>query len=313
MPLESQLLYSKQTINPEHSFVIPTYRRNELILDTINSILNQCNAGTFEIVVVNNNPDDYMEDLIEKYKNKPISFYRNLSNYGQVENINNGIRFSKGRYISIVHDDDYLLPGYFDKINPALKDKTIDCLLPSIYLEHDKYCFFDRHRLLNLLFLFRFLYRKPNKIIKKKHYIFAFRDIFNPPSCGVVFKRESIEKFGYFKNVAGAAWDFYNYRSFLENHKIVLLRKKVGVYRTFGGISDSSKAKKDFNDDLLQIIKENESEYGILRFYKKTIVSNNRLLLFVKRFLCTAYYYLHNLDSVSSLPRNIYRKKDKRI
>ena len=218
MTFKSELLYSNAPAKPLISFIVPTYKRSDFILETIDSILIQSDLCLFEIVVVNNNPNDCMTDLISRYRAAPISFYRNLKNYGQVGNINLGINLAKGKYVALVHDDDYLLPGYFEKIAFALKDDSIDCVVPSIYTRRDKYTFWEKRRFLSCLFFVRFFYRKKTKKIEERHYIHAFRDIFNPPSCGALFKKQSLEDFGFFADVGGAAWDFYNYRCYLKKH-----------------------------------------------------------------------------------------------
>ena len=101
----------------------------------------------YEIIVTNNNPDDNMKELLDLYSdNDLVSLYSNEENYGQVGNINQGFILSKAPFVSILHDDDILLPNYLDSVVPYLTGWKIDCLVTSNLLLEDSYHIKIKHK-----------------------------------------------------------------------------------------------------------------------------------------------------------------------
>lgn len=116
--VESQLIYgdTASVDDPFLSICVPTYKRANLLKETIDSVLNQ--EGTniaFEIVCVDNDSegtaDDKTETLIRSYIDHRLFYYRNDENIGMYGNWNRMIELARGEWIIMLHDDDYLLPG----------------------------------------------------------------------------------------------------------------------------------------------------------------------------------------------------------
>lgn len=308
--LESVLLYSGIEASDSFaiSFVIPTFKRTKLLVSAIDSILNQRNLErtTFEIIVVNNNPSDNMKELIEKYRGEKISFYKNIKNYGQVGNINRGIELSRGKYVSFLHDDDLLLENYLDVIFPYIScEKHFDCLVPSQYSVLKNYKFDFKHVLINIALFPRFFYRGHQKNINHKDCLFSFRDVYNPPTCGVIFSKESLDGFGYFKECNGAAWDFYNFREYNKKYKVVLLHKKLGARRIYTGMSNKKEVFDDFLEDEKWIVRHNKNN-SFIKKYGEAMIQRKGLKYIAGKILSSLYFYLHNLDGISIAPKRIY-------
>lgn len=290
---------------PIISFVVPTYKRKKYIFNTIDSIISQTNMPDYEIIICNNSVDDYMEDLIDKYKNFPIVICKNVINYGQIGNINLGIELSRGKYISIVHDDDFLLPNYYNKIKKYIG--LYDCIVPSIVYMDNKYNKSFRNFILNIFFWFRYIYRGNGRKISEKNYVHSMRDIFNPPSCGVIFKKKSLVDFGYFKEIDGSAWDLSNYLLFSKKYNVFLCHKKIGVYRTYTGMTNTEKVQKDFLNFKTKIIEEFEKKYLFIRFFKKCILSPRKNIKYFLYLICRiSYCYIFNLDSTYNLSNSLF-------
>ena len=310
--MESRLLYSRCDFygEPEISFVIPTFKRSKYLCAAIDSIVNQrahCNVK-FEIVVVNNDPEDNMDVFIEKYKDENISFYSNASNYGQVGNINQGIALSKGKFVAFLHDDDLLLPEYLDTISKYIQQGKYDCIIPSQYLILEQYRKDIKHKMLNLIFCFRYLYRGKFTEIKYKDCINSFRDVYNPPTCGTVFFKKSIEEYGLFRDVNGAAWDFYNFREFNRNYSVILLHSFLGVRRMYTGMSNKTSIIQEFHKDEQELIKENKQFLFVKVFGNAMAYERKGILYLVGRFFAGLYFYLHNLDAMRFIPKKYYMK-----
>ena len=309
--MKSRLLFSNSASDSvDLSFIIPTYKRSVFLADAIQSILAQPHLPglSVEIVIVNNDPNDKMEELIRLYKdaNIRISFYSNDKNYGQVGNINQGITLSNGKYVAILHDDDMLNSNYLESLKPIIQsDRKYDCVVVSQYLLFEKYRHDFKHLLLNLLFLFRFLYRKKLTLIKPSFGVKAF--VYNPPSCGVLFNKNSLVEFGLFKEKSGAAWDFVNFREFNEKHNVFLLHKYVGFRRVSTGMSNSVEAINDFRNDELFMVEQNSSMPFIKLFGKNLVAKRKGIKYLFGRFFAGCFYYLHNLDSLKNSPRKYYK------
>ena len=91
--------------DPLLSIVIPTYKRVNGAISAIKSVLVNTDI-VYEIVVINNDPltDNAIEKFV-KNKGSNISYYIN-KNLGMFGNWNKGISLAKGKYITILHDDD---------------------------------------------------------------------------------------------------------------------------------------------------------------------------------------------------------------
>lgn len=103
------------------TFGIPTYRRSKTLHETIESILGQQTNIEFNILIVDNNPErnDETENLIyNKYSNiKNLTYIKNSKNLGLTGNWNRLFQLCQTKYMIMVHDDDYLLPIFMERIS----------------------------------------------------------------------------------------------------------------------------------------------------------------------------------------------------
>ncbi|MDX8523684.1 glycosyltransferase family 2 protein [Mesorhizobium sp. MSK_1335] len=101
------------TVRPFISVAVPTYRRPDTIRRTIDSIVGQ-DFSNWELVV----SDDEGRGgpswpIVEEYaRGDPrIRIVENRGGRGQVENTNNAMLACTGKWIKLLHDDDWLAPG----------------------------------------------------------------------------------------------------------------------------------------------------------------------------------------------------------
>jgi glycosyltransferase involved in cell wall biosynthesis len=100
------------------SIIIPTYKRYELLKDAIESAINQNEFVDYEILIVDNEPElnNGSHRLVESYQNKRIRYYKHDENIGMFGNWNRAIELANGKWITLLHDDDFFLPGILDRI-----------------------------------------------------------------------------------------------------------------------------------------------------------------------------------------------------
>lgn len=314
--MNSDLIYTNG--NKENvliSFVIPTYKRAQYLFDAIDSILAQPfdNEINYEIIIINNDPESCMTDVIERYKDQKISIYRNEMNYGQVNNINQGILLAKGKYVSLLHDDDILLENYYPSIKKyIIGEKEYQCLIPSYYEFDKKYHFGWKFKFVRIVFFFRYFYRKDLKRIKENDDIYTLRDVFNAPTCGTLFLRECLIRNGLFEDKYGAAWDRYNYRKLVTIMEIFLIHTYIGGKRLYTGMTNNERVQKEFHLYLNCMKKECEADKKLLKYANYLHVDKKNAAYYWTRIKGETYYYLHNLDSRRPMTYIEFRKVRKK-
>ncbi len=93
---------------PFFSIPIATYNRADDVNFAIKRILAQT-FKDFELIICDDNSSDNTEEVVKKYKDKRIRYYRNKKNLGAVKNIGKVLEYVRGEYIFLHGDDDYLL------------------------------------------------------------------------------------------------------------------------------------------------------------------------------------------------------------
>lgn len=90
---------------PLVSVVIPAYNHAGLILETLNSVLNQT-FPDYEVIVINDgSPDETGEILASRVASGKIRYIEQV-NSGQASARNRGLAAAKGEYVAFLDDDD---------------------------------------------------------------------------------------------------------------------------------------------------------------------------------------------------------------
>lgn len=96
------------------SVIMPVYNSEKYLEEAINSILNQT-FSNFELIIINDGSTDSSEEIIKRYNDERIRYYRNDINRGLIYTLNRGIGLAKGEYIARMDSDDISLPKRFEK------------------------------------------------------------------------------------------------------------------------------------------------------------------------------------------------------
>jgi glycosyltransferase involved in cell wall biosynthesis len=94
---------------PFFSILIPTKDKEEYIGLAISSILRQT-FRNFEIIISDNSTKK-IDKLISSFNDKRIRYYKTSKSLLLTDNWNNAISKTRGRYIILMGDDDYILPS----------------------------------------------------------------------------------------------------------------------------------------------------------------------------------------------------------
>lgn len=124
-------------MDPLVSICIPTYNRAALLEKAVASALAQT-MDDYEILVVDNNSEDDTEEKIKDLANAQLRYVKNPQNVGMIPNWNRCIDLALGKYICILHSDDYIEPQLLAMASSLLeRDSRIGMVYSAHYLAHE--------------------------------------------------------------------------------------------------------------------------------------------------------------------------------
>lgn len=92
---------------PHISICIPAYKRIEYLQHLFDSISIQT-FKNYEVIVTDDSSDESVRTFIRNYKGiENVRYYRNKIILGTPENWNESIRKARGKWIKLMHDDDW--------------------------------------------------------------------------------------------------------------------------------------------------------------------------------------------------------------
>lgn len=101
------------------SVLLPTRNGGTYLENCIKGVLSQ--QGDFELVISDNANTDATQDVISRWKGDPRVRSTRLERAVSVtENWNQTLALARGQYLVMLGDDDYLLPGYFKRMDDIL-------------------------------------------------------------------------------------------------------------------------------------------------------------------------------------------------
>ena len=229
---------------PNLSICVPTFNRPELLKRALESIVHQdvTKSGAIEIIISDNSltceSEKVVNNVLSLYQGKWRYIY-NKKNLGMVENWNNAVRHATGKYILILHDDDFLL------------SMGLAHILNTIKLCSD-YC---------QVFLFGVnIVNKDGKIIKKRSF---HKKLHLPPQKalkrlisnssfvrfpGIVIMQSAFKEVGYFEPEVGAPADFDMWIRLFACYGVICIPITTSAYT----VHQSAATSKMFDQDTIE-------------------------------------------------------------
>jgi glycosyltransferase involved in cell wall biosynthesis len=101
--------------------MIPTYNCDGLFETTLRSVLGQDpGADRMQIAVVDDcSTSRHHEEILRRLALSRVELYRQTRNLGLAGNWNTCIARSRGRWVHILHQDDLVLPGFYERLERA--------------------------------------------------------------------------------------------------------------------------------------------------------------------------------------------------
>lgn len=157
------------------SIIVPVYNVENYIKNCLESLIKQTYYN-IEIICINDGSTDNSLQILREYKKKDKRIkVINQKHYGVSHTRNNGIRISKGDFITFVDSDDFIDLNVFEKCVKKIINNNADIVVYQLIVENQKY-----QRYLG------------NKLYISDPYS-AIRD-FNlyPSTCNKIFRRKLI-------------------------------------------------------------------------------------------------------------------------
>jgi glycosyltransferase involved in cell wall biosynthesis len=158
---------------PFISICIPSYKRADFLRRLFDSIAIQ-DYKDFEVIVTDDSPTEDVYDLCKKFERSfTIKYFKNMDAKGTPENWNEGIRKASGKWIKLMHDDDWFSRS--DSLS-IFADRALNAKNGFIFCTYHNY-FLDKQKIELMkpsFWRLFFIKRNPTALISK--------NIIGPPS-----------------------------------------------------------------------------------------------------------------------------------
>jgi glycosyltransferase involved in cell wall biosynthesis len=109
---------------PKVSICIPTYNTARYLPEAIESVLEQ-SFTDYELVICDNASTDQTAEVCSSYDDPRIRYARFEEKTNQAGNFNRCLKGARGEFITLLHADDFLLPGFLADRVKRLEDREI--------------------------------------------------------------------------------------------------------------------------------------------------------------------------------------------
>jgi GT2 family glycosyltransferase len=110
-------------VRPRWSVMIPTHNCARYLRETLTSVLAQDpgpDVMQIEVVDDHSTKDD-PEQVVAEIGGGRVSFFRQSENVGYIRNFETCLQRARGTLVHLLHGDDFVLDGFYDKINQAFE------------------------------------------------------------------------------------------------------------------------------------------------------------------------------------------------
>lgn len=280
---------------PMISVIVASYNYENLIKETLNSLLNQTYKN-FEIIVVDDGSSDNSVKVIKKYTSKypNVFLYRHKRgmNRGLAETVKLGISKAKGEYIAFCESDDYWENNCLEtRVKMINNYKNVSIISNNLTMFGDIDSISRREAYLEKVT--EYLDEGENQIdLNFDPYM-----NFIPTFSSVMIKKDILDKLDY--NSPIPAWlDFWLYRQILVKYPLYYCPEKLTNWRMHQSFNDVSKSQKYAEDNMWFVAKSNALLKNKVNVPYFDIIRKSRY--FDKKYYTKKYQeYLEGLDPVT--------------
>lgn len=95
-------------MEPKVSICIPCYKQTKYLKLCLDSVMAQ-SFKDHEVIITDDTPDDSVKEFVSQYKIQDLHYFKNPTSLGTPGNWNAAISKAKGKYIKVMHHDDFFL------------------------------------------------------------------------------------------------------------------------------------------------------------------------------------------------------------
>lgn len=117
------------------SIIVPIYNAEKYLNKCVDSLINQTKKE-LEIILINDGSTDKSAEIIEKYQDNRIKYYKN-KNQGIGKTRNFGIRKATGKYIMFCDSDDYYELNMCELMYEKMEKENLDLVICDFYKEYE--------------------------------------------------------------------------------------------------------------------------------------------------------------------------------
>jgi protein O-GlcNAc transferase len=188
---------------PFWSVIVPIFERQQFLAQCLGSILDQDpGPADLEICVVDDASPSPLADYVRELGRGRVEYVRNSTNLGLYPSTNRAIQKTRGRWLHVLHDDDWVLPGFYATMRRGLESAPATvgvglCMYANWIVQENAWWspqpFADRPGVLGRDFVVRLAQACP----------------LNLPA--VVYHRETFDRVGLFRDdlPCTADWEWY--------------------------------------------------------------------------------------------------------
>jgi len=191
------------------SIILPTYNNFNYLTQSIESCLNQ-DYQNIELIIIIDGFFKENENIIKKFSDSRIKFFRNQKHLGLAESLNFGMSQANGEYLTWTSNDNYYSKNAISTMVKYLENH------PEIDFVYTNYWIIDKEGKI----IKKIEVEKPNKLV--------FKNVIGP--C-FLYKKEVYRKTGNFKKEFFLAEDYEYWLRVRKNFKMVNLNKFLYYYR----------------------------------------------------------------------------------
>lgn len=229
---------------PLWSVMIPAYNCANYLRETLASVLVQDpgpEVMQIEVVDDHSTKDD-PEAVVRELAGDRVSFYRQPENVGYIKNFNTCLQRSRGKWIHLLHGDDYVLDGFYCKIKQLFEKH------PEIGAAFCRYIYMDQQGHWQNI---QPLEQTESGVLQNWLERIASGQRLTTPS--IVVQREVYEKLGGFDSrfsCTGEDWEMWV--RIATEYPVGYEVKPLAGYRTFtsGSLTQNSTRSGKFFQDL---------------------------------------------------------------
>lgn len=236
---------------PRLTIAIPTYRRPDLIIETIASVLAQTDLDGVELVVVEDDPA--MNDLERLLAALPglrqiaFRYYRNTINAGLFGNWNNSLSLACGEWVTILNDDDMIDPAFVTTIRQAqAADPKADAIVCSLRFLDQRTGAGDSEaplsRVERIRNLFRFGWRDRRRLSAAKLFFGSLAG----SGLGLVVRTQVIRDLGGYQAEEYPSADYFFMTRLARFHRFIQLRAALAISRVDQNVSSRPETQMGF-------------------------------------------------------------------